>query len=215
MILTRHDIRRLIESGGIGFTPPLDPWQDQPHAVDLRLGTTFYVPRIWKLSDRGREIITVDVTKANEHYDTVELKPGQYFELAPNEAILASTLERIELKEPDIMGVLYPRSSVNRKGLSVDLTGIIDAHYAGHLMIPLWNRTQSQVIRLLPGERICQVVFEKLTEGLEREDALRHGAQTAKYEGACAGTLHSKADDDEEMELLRSGDLESLKRWKI
>jgi len=211
MILTRHEIQRLIAEKQLIFTPKLDPWQNQPHAVDLRLGTTFYVPKIWKMSENGREIITVDVTQANEHYERLELRPGQYFELAPGESIIASSLERVEMHAKNLMGVLYPRSSVNRKGLSVDLTGIIDAHYAGNLMIPLSNRTQSQIIRILPGERICQVVFETLSSPLSRQEALQHGAATAKYAESTKNELISKPDSQKELDFLRKGDFLGLK----
>lgn len=212
MILTRHDIAQLIDAGQLGFDPGLDAYQNQPHAVDLRLGTVFYIPKIWKLSDAGREVLNVDVTEsAGDNFEKIDLRPGQFFELAPGESIIASTLEKVTLHAPDLMAVLYPRSSVNRRGLSVDMTGIVDAHYSGHLMIPILNKTQSQVIRIYPGERICQIVFKKLTGDLEKEDAQRHGRAAAKYEGADAQSLATKKDADEEMEAIRSGNFEALK----
>ena len=61
------------------------------------------------------------------------------------------------------MAVLYPRSSINRKGLTVDLSGIIDAGYEGRLLIPITNNT-AHVIRLYPGERFCQLVFYPLSQ---------------------------------------------------
>ena len=213
MILTRADIRQCIDEGTLIFTPSLDGFQNQPHAVDLRLGTKFYIPKVWHLTNKGREIINVDVTEsAGDNYDIVELQPGQYFELAPGESIIASTLEKIELHEADLMGVLYPRSSINRRGLAVDMTGIVDAFYAGHLMIPILNKTSSQVIRIYPGERICQIVFHKLTTPLSRDEALLHGAVPAKYDGACDQSLGSKQDALEEMDYIRNGDLEGLKQ---
>ena len=110
------------------------------------------------------------------------------------------------------MGVLYPRSSVNRRGLSVDLTGIVDAHYSGHLMIPILNKTTSQIIRIYPGERICQIVLQKLASGLTKVEAQRHGANTAKYEGDTSAELASKCDAEEELSLIRSGQLDKLKK---
>ncbi|MBT3349176.1 hypothetical protein HN954_04035 [bacterium] len=213
MILTRHEISALISAKKLEFSPPLDKWQDQPHAVDLRLGTAFYLPKIWKLSDRGREVLNVDVTRdAGDNFEKIELVPGQFFELAPGESIIASTLEKISLRADDLMGVLYPRSSINRRGLSVDLTGIVDAHYSGFLMIPIHNRTSSQIIRIFPGERICQIVFQKLASDLQKIDALRHGASPAKYEGAAADELCSKKDAETEIGFLKSGDLDGLKK---
>ncbi len=216
MILTRHDIAHLIEKDKIIFEPSLDIYQNQPHAVDLRLGTIFYIPKIWKLSEKGREILTVDVTEtAGDNYEKIELSPGQYFDLAPGESIIASTLEKITLNAPDLMGILYPRSSINRRGLSVDLTGIIDTFYEGNLMIPILNKTSSQVIRIYPGERICQVVFHKLTQELTREEALIHGKIAAKYNEADGNNLASKKDDQTEIDFIKSGNLEGLKKNKF
>lgn len=215
MILTRHEIRSHIEAGSLSFEPELDAFQNQPHAVDLRLGTVFYLPKIWKMTAAGREIVAVDVTEtAGDNYEKIELKPGQYFDLAPGESIIASTLEKVCLEAPDLMGILYPRSSINRRGLSVDLTGIIDTFYCGNLMIPILNKTSSQVIRIYPGERICQVVFHKLTQPLTREEALVHGKVAAKYNDSDGHNLASKKDDQEEIDLIKSGSLNELKQHK-
>ncbi len=85
--------------------PELDRFQNQPHAVDLRLGTVFYIPKIWKMTEGGREVLTVDFTEKNgKNFEKVELVPGQFFDLAPGESIIASTLERIELKSTKFNG---------------------------------------------------------------------------------------------------------------
>jgi len=215
MILTRHEIRELIDNGSLAFEPELDEFQNQPHAVDLRLGTVFYLPKTWRMTDKGREVVAVDVTEtAGDNYEKIELKPGQYFDLAPGESIIASTLESICLEAPNLMGILYPRSSINRRGLSVDLTGIIDTFYCGNLMIPILNKTSSQVIRIYPGERICQVVFHKLATSLTREEALVHGKVAAKYNDSDGHNLVSKKDDNQEIELIKSGNLDGLKEHK-
>lgn len=215
MILTRTEITSLIEAGKLEFEPSLDAFQNQPHAVDLRLGTVFYLPKIWKLTEKGREVLNVDVTEsAGDNFEKIELTPGQYFELAPGESIIASTLEKVSLNADNLMGVLYPRSSINRRGLAVDMTGIVDAHYSGHLMIPILNKTSSQVIRIYPGERICQVVFHRLESELDKISARRHGKIDAKYDGADANSLASKKDADEEIELIRQGNFAALKKHR-
>ncbi len=212
MILTRHEIRDLVEKGDLTFEPQLDKFQNQPHAVDLRLGTVFYIPKIWKMTDRGREIVTVDVTEtAGDNYEKIELKPGQCFDLAPGESIIASTLEKVCIEAPDLMGILYPRSSINRRGLSVDLTGIIDTFYCGNLMIPILNKTSSQIIRIYPGERICQVVFHKLTQSLTKQEAMIHGKVAAKYNECNGHNLVSKKDAEEEITYIKAGNLKGLK----
>lgn len=174
-VITKKEIVERVQNGEIAFTPNLDSFQLQEHAVDLRLGFTFLIPKIWHMTAKGRE--SLDIThfdKNNENFfDVVELEEGQYFELLPHEYVLVSTLETIKVPK-DLMAVLYPRSSTNRKGLSLDLTGIIDSGYEGQLTLPLRNNTNSQSVRLYPGERICQVVFEQLTGPVNARQSKYH-----------------------------------------
>jgi deoxycytidine triphosphate deaminase len=179
--LDKNTIDSYIKLKKLVFDPKIGPDQKQPNSVDLRLGFEFYIPKMWELNKGGREIIKVDVHKEADNYEKIVLKKGQYFEVAPEEVALCTTLERIELKTYDIMGVLYPRSSINRRGLAVDLTGIIDTGYCGNLMIPIKNKTQSQIIRIYPGERFVQLVFHMLTMPLTKEEAMKHGTSKPKY----------------------------------
>ncbi len=169
-IITKNQILDLIKKGDISFKPDLDFFQLQGHSVDLRLGFTFMIPKSWHITTNGRE--SLDIThfdkNSRDQFEIVELEEGQHFDLLPNEYVLISTLESIKI--PDyLMAILYPRSSTNRKGMSLDLTGIIDAGYEGQLILPVRNNTHSQVVRLFPGERLCQVVFEELKERVEHK----------------------------------------------
>jgi dCTP deaminase len=147
-VLTKNDIVAAIKRGEIGFKPNLDQFQLQPHAVDLRLGTTFKIPRSWQLTEQGREALLIDYLSSSANANTfilTELKFGQFFEILPGEFVLATTLEEIKVPTK-LTATLYPRSSLNRKGLAVDLSGVIDAGYQGKLIIPLMNKTQNQVV---------------------------------------------------------------------
>lgn len=163
-ILTREEILDYVKSGGIGFKPNLDEFQLQAHSVDLRLGFTFLIPKSWHITKAGREALHMDYYAKDrpEYFDIIELEQGQFFDLLPNEHVLVSSLETLKIPA-DLMAVMYPRSSTNRKGISVDLTGIVDSGYEGQLVIPIKNNTLSQTVRLYPGERFCQIVFEKLS----------------------------------------------------
>lgn len=174
-ILTSTQILKRVKEGEITFKPSLDEFQIKNHAVDMRLGYTFLLPKSWKMTEKGRVAIQIDhFDKSNNNsFDVIELEQGQYFELLPGEYVLASTLESVKLPS-DVMAVLYPRSSTNRRGLSVDLTGIIDAGWEGQLVIPIRNNTASQVVKLYPGERFCQIVFENLDEKVDVEKSRYH-----------------------------------------
>ncbi len=193
-----------VKTGDIAFSPGLDVFQLQSHAVDLRLGFTFLIPKVWRMTDKGRKALTIDPLRDHgpEYFDIVELEQGQSFDLLPEEYVLVSTLETIKVPN-DLMAILYPRSSVNRKGLSVDLTGIIDSGYEGPLTLPIRNNTRSQVIELHPGERFCQVVFETLSHEVAPRKSRWHMKDVVEKGGK------EKA---AELKLVFSGDLKKLKK---
>lgn len=213
-VLSRTDIIDHVRKGTLAFEPGLDGFQMQPHAVDLRLGTTFRLPRHWHLTKNGREAIVVDPFEINgDYHEIIRLESGQVFELLPGEVIIAETLERVELNSDNLMAILFPRSSLNRRGLSVDLSGIVDVWYQGHLIIPVSNKTD-QVIRLYPGERICQLVFETLSSPVDKESASQHGLNKAKYQSVQDSGF--KVDRAEEVLMIQEGRLTELKeRYKL
>jgi len=211
-ILTRSEILGQIDSGGLVFSPALDQFQIQPHAIDLRLGYKFLIPRNWAVDEKGRRAIKVaidDVEAHREQFDEVQLQPGQYFELLPNEFVIGTSLERIELNSMNLMAILFPRTSTNRRGIDLSLSGIIDTGYKGHLIFPMKNEAGDQVIRVYPGERVCQVIFQELNQPLTPEEAQLHGLTAAKYSES--GSQAFKLDKDDEREMLVNGRLDELK----
>lgn len=203
-ILTHNEIIERVKNGEIAFSPSLDSFQLQAHAVDLRLGFTFLIPKVWRMTESGREAFAIDPLREHgpEYFDVIELEQGQHFDLLPHEYVLVSTFETIKIPD-DLMAVLYPRSSVNRKGLSVDLTGIIDSGYEGPLTLPIRNNTSSQVITLHPGERICQIVFEQLAQPVHARKSRWHMKDVVEKGGK---------EKSKEMKLVFSGDIKKLKK---
>ncbi len=210
-ILTRNDIKKEISEGRLTFSPPLDQFQMQPHAIDLRLGTKFMIPKSWEITENGRAAIKVaiDAESSDSEYNQIDLKPGQYFEILPDEFVIATSLENITLKSPNLMAILFPRTSTNRRGLNLSLSGIIDTGYEGTLIFPIKNET-NQVIRIYPGERICQIILQELSGDLTPEEANLHGAQEAKYTEGSSGSY--KLDKQEERDAIIAGSLDSLKQ---
>lgn len=205
-VLVKSEIIQLIKEGRLAFEPGLDRFQLQPHSVDLRLGYTFLVPKTWEMTDDGRRAVMVDhlqlKTDGKKHFDVIELEEGQYFELLPRENVIVSSLEKIKVSQ-GLMAVLYPRSSVNRRGLALDLSGIVDAGYEGQLVVPMRNNTNSQVIRIYPGERFCQLVFQKLEHDIKVLKSRWHGRDMA------AGLVRERY--AQEVSLVRRGKLRELK----
>jgi dCTP deaminase len=219
-ILTRSEMLSHIDSGSLVFSPPLDQFQMQPHAIDLRLGYKFLIPRNWTVDEKGRRAIKVaidDVDAHREQFDEVQLQPGQYFELLPNEFVIGTSLERVELHAMNLMAILFPRTSTNRRGIDLSLSGIIDSGYKGHLIFPMKNEAGDQVIRVYPGERVCQIIFQELNRPLSPEEANLHGLCAAKYSESgstsspLAGSQGFKLDKDDERQMLVDGRLDELK----
>ncbi len=212
MILTQKEILAEMEAGMIRFLPGIDQFQLQPHAVDLRLGYKFLIPKNWSQdTERGRRAIKTSIDEHETHkeqYDEVVLKPGQYFELTPNEFVIGTSLERIELSSPTLMAILFPRTSTNRRGINFSLSGIIDAHYKGNLIFPMKNEAGNQVIRIYPGERVCQIIFQTLISPISFEEASRHGLTPAKYSNA--DEIY-KLDKEEERRLIIEGKIDEMK----
>lgn len=206
MILSGDEIIERIRDKSLDFCPEIDRFQIQQHSVDLRLGFTFLIPKAWEFNDHGRVAVMIDhldLNHRNERHTLLELEEGQVFDILPGEYVAVSTLEKIRLPS-NIMGVLYPRSSVNRRGLSIDLTGIVDAGFEGNLLIPVRNNTQSQVIRLYPGERFCQIVFEEISGSPKIQKSRWHNKDVIV-------TIQEERSTSE-MEYVRRGDITALKR---
>ncbi|MCA9363746.1 dCTP deaminase [Candidatus Kaiserbacteria bacterium] len=203
-VLTQQEILERVKAGDIAIEPGIDVFQLQAHSVDLRLGFTFMIPKHYVMTKEGREALRIDPLRNHgpEYFDVIELEQGQYFELLPGEHVLVSSLENIKVPN-DLMAILYPRSSVNRKGLSVDLTGIIDSGYEGVLTLPVRNNTASQIIRLYPGERFCQVVFEKLSHEVEARKSRWHKKDVVEK---------GEQEKSDEMELVLQGKIRELKK---
>lgn len=213
MILTRADILDRLNKKDLVFEPVLDQFQLQPHAVDLRLGYKFLIPKNWVMTEHGRRALKVSIEEDSFHseqFDEVILKPGQYFDLLPNEFVIGTSLERIEMNAPDLMAILFPRTSTNRRGINLSLSGIIDTGYNGTLIFPMKNEAGDQVLRLYPGERVCQIIFEELTAPLSVAEAAMHGLSQAKYSNA--GEPNYKVDKADERKLLTAGQLDELKK---
>jgi len=216
-VLSKKEILSRIMAKEISFTPELDQYQIQPASIDLRIGWSFYIPHTWIYNEKGRVAVNadyLDYQNTEEYFKLIKLKPGQYFEILPEEFILISTLEKITLNCGDLTGNLFPRSSALRRGLQI-ATGLVDCRYNGQLTIPLINNSH-HIIKIYPGERICQLQLMKLENNMTEEDAKMHGAQLAKYVGSTPYGLEAKADSTDEVLLIRSGQIEELKnKYKV
>ena len=80
--------------------------------------------------------------------------------LAPGECQLVPTGIAIYIEDPNLAGMVLPRSGLGmREGIVLgNLVGLIDPDYQGELGVPCWNRSQ-QTRTIESGDRIAQFVL--------------------------------------------------------
>lgn len=81
-------------------------------------------------------------------------------EIAPGSTHLIPTGLAIHIENPDLAGMILPRSGLGHKhGIVLgNLVGLIDSDYQGELLISCWNRGNLP-FTLSVGERIAQLVI--------------------------------------------------------
>ena len=80
--------------------------------------------------------------------------------LPPGETVLIGSGIAIHIKDPNIVGIIVPRSGLGIKNgvVLANTIGVIDSDYQGEIRIGLFNRSRIQY-SVKPGERICQMLF--------------------------------------------------------
>ena len=156
MILTDKDIRALCTNEKKSTAGMINPFFEeslQSESYDLAIGK-----RIAVLKKEVRCIDITDQNKIDSIYDEMEL-PASGYVLSPKEYVLVSLRENIALPE-SITAHIRPRTRFTRLGLLVS-----DQHcnstYEGNLKLGLFNATD-YAIKIFPGVRIAQIVFEEL-----------------------------------------------------
>lgn len=194
MILSQVDLRKAVESGEIGFAPPLEDRQWGEASVDLRLGFQFTKFR----EAKGITISVADGLGALGGlglWDTKELREKDEFgeretyELSPGQLILALTHETITVPR-NMIALVEGRSTYARMGLSMHQTAPwIQPGWSGPIVLEIANHGP-MTIKLTPLiDRPCQLTFFQLTSGLP--DDLAYGSRASdKYQNQSHPLVH-------------------------
>ena len=85
---------------------------------------------------------------------------NETIDLAPGETELIPSGIAIHINDPNLAGVILPRSGLGHKhGLVLgNLVGLIDSDYQGQIFISCWSRGNNSVL-IEPGLRLAQMVF--------------------------------------------------------
>ena len=179
MVLSDRTIKEELASGRI-IIDPLDPSDIQPASVDLHLDRNLLKFKPLK------DFSFIDVhQQLDDLTEPIEIQDPFPYILQPDEFILASTLEYVELAD-DIVARLEGKSSLGRLGLLIHSTaGYVDPGWKGTLTLEISNVAQLP-ITLYYGMEISQISFLHLTTAAERP----YGSETlkSKYQGQMGPT---------------------------
>ena len=80
--------------------------------------------------------------------------------IRPGQIVLVDSGIAVNIKDPNVVGLIVPRSGLGiKKGIVLANTiGVIDSDYQGEIKIGLYNRSRDQYT-VKPAERICQMLF--------------------------------------------------------
>ena len=160
MLLSDHDISRLIESGRINIDPYY-PERLQPASLDVTLDCRF-------VQFRNAALPCIDPQNPDPAlFVQTEIGKGKAFILQPNEFALAATIEHVSLPD-DVAARLEGKSSLGRIGLMIHSTaGFVDPGWRGQLTLELSNFAWLP-IRLTYGMKIGQLSFIRLSSPAAR-----------------------------------------------
>lgn len=175
MILTDKDIRALCidnQPEGRKLISPFFEDALQSESYDLAIGDRIAVLK--------KEVRCIDVTN-QKNIDSIyneQQLPEKGYVISPKEYVLVSLQETISLPD-NLTAHIRPRTRFTRLGLIVS-----DQHcnstYEGNLKIGLFNATD-YAIKIFPGVRVAQIVFEELKEKPSSEKQYRNKV-TAAYQ---------------------------------
>lgn len=170
MMLGTADLWERIEAGqrdqkhGIMIVPSPAKTGGQrktANSIDLRLGR-------WFLAIQQSRTTSIDLRKErnSEEFEASEGKMhyvpfGRPFVIHPGRFVLAATLEWVKVPET-LGGYITGRSLLGRRGLIIETAAGLHPCFSGCITLEIANCGEVP-IALVPGMRICQIFFHKVS----------------------------------------------------
>jgi dCTP deaminase len=172
MILSNVELHRALDSGRLVIDPEPKPrflaegeyCPFDTHSVDLRLGDDIVIPEkgsfAWNLTDTEHLAATIARNSRK-----LKISRDQPFPLNPQQFILATTLERVELPmdhDPCLAARIEGKSSRARCGVLVHFTApTVHPGWMGRLTLEMINLGPAPFV-LVPGMSIAQLIVEEV-----------------------------------------------------
>jgi dCTP deaminase len=166
LVLTDREIQAAIEHGHIIVDPKPGQEAYSSTSVDLTLSKSL---RIWKTEKViGVEQIICPATEGykysdlSKEYSDLKNLTDEGYVLKPQEFVLGWTEENVELPIFSRLAArVEGKSSLARLGIGIHVTApTIHAGFDGPIQLEICNHGLLRV-RLVPGMRVCQLIFEQ------------------------------------------------------
>lgn len=188
MILSQKDIRRLVKSKKIVFTPEIGENQWGEASVDLRLGNQFTWYR------KGMQGVTLSVAEglgtvgSLNLFETEELS---FYKLPPGELVLALTHESVKVPM-NLIARVEGRSTYARVGLSMHHTAPwIQPGWEGQIVLEISNHGPIPIELTPLKDRPCQLSFLELKSAVSA--SIAYGSRpTDRYQRQKHPLKHAK-----------------------
>ena len=167
MILTDREIRIAIAAGQIDIQPEPAPEAYSSTSVDLTLDASMAA---WISPSTAPDVKPVVLSPgtpgfkfdqaAKEYTESFMVDQNGYV-LEPGSFLLGWTREYVKLPvEGRLAARVEGKSSLARCGVGIHITApTIHSGFAGQIQLEIFNHSTIRV-RLMPGMRICQLIFE-------------------------------------------------------
>ncbi|HSI72733.1 MAG TPA: dCTP deaminase [Fimbriimonas sp.] len=185
MVLTDKDIVAALDSKDLIIDPRPSETSFSSTSVDLTLGKNLQLwnppppdgvePQIVVPSNAG-----FNCTKVIKACTTLTDISGGGFVMEPGTFLLAWTEEYVELPNTShVAARVEGKSSMARLGIGVHITApTIHAGFTGEIQLEVFNVGPNRV-RLTPGMRICQLIFERTSGAADQPYAGQFSGQKA------------------------------------
>lgn len=168
MILSRNALLTAIKKKDITITP-FDKSLVGVCSIDFRLGNKF---KIYRKTNK-KTCLNNNFSYSKEYYKTKELKGKETLLINPGQMVLGITLEKLKLKD-SICAFIEGRSRFARSGLFVHVSsGLIQTGSNNNQVLEIYNASPNE-LELVPGTRICQLVFMQATGGSKYNGDFQH-----------------------------------------